>query len=344
MDKKKQMNFNLNNFLLAVKDILDVRDIEQNNVSVNHSLRVAYLSLKIAEKFPIKPKEMFDLCAYSLFYHYMKEEHKKLFGFDESIKELAKIADFTHDLDEKFDLSKKQISNRRDIMNYLKSIDDTESKDIFFKISDSIDFWMDLQSESMMIQYIYSTLYDFTQVLTFEEVLKITTTFGSLENDIEPLLHYCEKMTQFYGFEQKDRLTFLIAASMANFGKLSVPSTILYKKEKLTDDEYELLKSNLYHNKNALKAIYGFNDIAKWATRHQEKLDGSGYPSKIKANDLSLKERLMAVLVTYDALRSKKVYRDSFSEEEAIKILFLMEKDYHLDKAIIEDLVINLSK
>lgn len=332
------MKFNLNNFLLAVKDILDVRDIEQNNISKNHSLRVTYLSLKIAEKLDKKPKEMFDLCAYSLFYHYMKEEHKELFGFDESIDELAKIADFTHSIDEMFDLSKKQIKNRRNIKEYLQQSKALGYKDIFLDISDTIDFWLDLQSENMMMQYIYSTLYDFTQVLTFEEVLRITTMFGSLENDIDGLLQTCDKMTQFYHFEAKDRWTFLIAASMVNFGKLSVPKEILYKKAKLTDNEYELLKSNIYHNKNALNSIYGFQDITKWATRHQERLDGSGYPSKIEAKDLSLKERLMTVLNTYDALISKKVYRDAFSQKEVFEILSLKAKNYHLDATIIEDL------
>jgi len=212
-------------------------------------------------------------------------------------------------------------------------------KDIFLDISNSIDFWLDLQNENIMMQYIYSTLYDFTQVLTFEEVLKITSMFGSIENDINRLLENCVKMTEFYGFEHKERWTFLIAASMVNFGKLSVPFDILYKKEKLTDDEYELLKSNIYHNKNALNSIYEFQDIAKWATRHQERLDGFGYPSKIMAKDLSLKERLMAVLNSYDALVTKREYRDSFSKEEAINMLILMEKNYYLDKTIVEDFI-----
>jgi len=342
MDKKKQMNFNLNNFLLAVKDILDVRDIEQNNVSVSHSLRVAYVSLKIGEKLEKEPKEMFDLCAYSLFYHYMKEEHKQLFGFNESIDELAKISDFTHSLDQKFDFSKKQIQNRRDIVEFVTKSEDSILKNIFLEMSTTVDFWLDLQNENMMMQYIYSTLYDFTQVLTFEEVLKITSLFGSIENDIDGLLRNCDKMTQFYGFEQKDRWTFLIAASMVNFGKLSVPNEILCKKEKLIDDEYKLLQSYIYHNKNALNSIYGFQDITKWATRHQERLDGSGYPSKIEAKDLSLKERLMAVLNTYDALTSRKVYRDALTKEEAVEILLLMEKDYYLDKTIIEDFTANI--
>ena len=57
MDKKKQMNFNLNNFLLAVTDILDVRDIEANNVSKSHSLRIAYVSLKLGKELKLEPEQ-----------------------------------------------------------------------------------------------------------------------------------------------------------------------------------------------------------------------------------------------------------------------------------------------
>ena len=60
MNKKTHMKFNINNFLLATTKILDVRDMETNNVSINHSLRVAFLSLKIAEKLQKEPKLMFD--------------------------------------------------------------------------------------------------------------------------------------------------------------------------------------------------------------------------------------------------------------------------------------------
>jgi len=98
------------------------------------------------------------------------------------------------------------------------------------------------------------------------------------------------------------------------------------------------LKSNIYHNKNALRSIYGFDNISKWATRHQEQLDGDGYPSKIEASELSLKDRLMAVLNIYNSLLDEKYYRSAFSHEEAIEILNIKAKNYYLDKAIVNDI------
>ena len=203
---------------------------------------------------------------------------------------------------------------------------------------------MDCQCENIILQYIYGSLYDFTIELSFEEVLEITSMFGSLEGDIEGLQSKCLKMIEFYNFEEKDKWTFLISASMLNFGKLSVPSSILNKKDSLSFDEYEILKSNIYHNKNALKSIYGFDDISKWATRHQEQLDGNGYPFKISANHLSLKDRLMAVLNIYNALVNKKFYREAYSHKKAMEILKLKDKNYQLDKTIINDLEIIINK
>jgi len=338
MDKKKQMNFNLNNFLLAVTDILDVRDIEVNEVSKSHSLRVAYVSLKLGEQLKLKPKEMFDLCAYSLFHNYINDSNSKLLGIDNSSNKLSNIVDFIHQLDYEFDFSKDGIENRYKIIDVVKENNKEQIKESFLNISLSIDFWMDCQSPNIIIQYIYSTLYDFTEVLTFEEVLKRTTMFGSLYEDVTSMSEKCAKMIQFYNFEDKDQWTFLIAASMINFGKLSVPDKIIKKTSSLTTEEYELLKSNIYHNKNALRSIYGFDDIAKWATRHQEQLDGNGYPSLLNASDLSLKDRLMSILNIYNSLLSKKVYRIAFTHQETVDILSLKANNYHLDSAIVNDI------
>ncbi len=338
MDKKKQMNFNLNNFLLAVTDILDVRDIEANNVSKSHSLRITYVSLKLGEQLKLEPKEMFDLCAYSLFHNYINDSNSKLLGIENSLNRLSEIVNFTHHLDEEFDLSKNEIENRLKIISEVRDNSNQELQDSFLRISTIIDFWMDCQSPNIILQYIYSTLYDFTEVLTFEEVLKRTTMFGSLYEDVDSLLKKCKKMTHLYNFEEKDQWTFLIAASMVNFGKLAIPHKIIEKDDSLTNDEYEFLKSNIYHNKNALRSIYGFDDISKWATRHQEQLDGNGYPSQIKASDLSLKDRLMSVLNIYNSLLSKKCYRLAFTHKEAVSILSLMAKNYHLDATVVNDL------
>lgn len=339
MDKKKQMLFNINNFLLAVTDILDVKDCESNGVSKHHALRVAFLSLKVAEKLDFEPREMFDLCAYGLFHNYVDEEKLQLLDINNSSNELSTIVNFVHTIDEKHDFSNENIENRYLIIKQLK---DEESKikeaKILLEYTNTIEIWLDCQSVESMLQYIYSTLHDFTVPLNFEKVLEITMMFGSLNENVDELIQRGSKICDYYNFEHKDKLTFLIACSMMNFGKLAISDKIINKKEKLTKEEFEVVKSNVYYLKNALKKIYGFDDIAKLASRHHEKLNGNGYPTGIGASSLSLKERLISVLNIYNSLLCKKSYRDIYSDEQTIKILHKKAENQDVDKSLVENL------
>lgn len=112
-------------------------------------------------------------------------------------------------------------------------------------------------------------------------------------------------------------------------------SVIINKKESLDKDEYEIIKSYPYYTKKILSNIMGFNDIVSWAFKIQEKVDSSGYPFGLEAKDLSFKDRVLAILIAYDALRSKKIYREAYSHKESIDIL---NSTSGLDKAIIKDI------
>ncbi len=380
MDKKKQMQFNLNNFLLSTSFALDLVEKNRCGTVENHSKRVAFLSLRIGEKFGLTPQEMADLCAYSLVHnislnhinenlkeHYeLAQEYIKDFPFlctyqnilkyqqeyydgsgvfglsKEEIPFLSQIISFSHLLDKKFNLSEKDIENRKNIIVFIE-----KNKNILFKkeiveafldIASSIDFWLDIQNENDILYYIYGTLYDFTLTPTFEEVLKITSPFAKLVNNDTNFLRICEKMIDFYEFEHKDKQTFLIAASLHNIGKLAIPFEIINKSGVLTENEYEVVKSYPYYTKKILSNLMGFNDISNWACRVQETIDGSGYPFKLSGKDLSLKDRLMAILNVYHSLINKKSYRKAFSHKKAVNILRKNANEGKLDKAIVEDI------
>ena len=332
MDKKKQMNFNLNNFLLATTDILDYRDCELNNTTKNHSKRVAYVALKIGEQLKLEPKMMFSLCAYSLFHNYIDRDNCVVLNIFDDTGLLTKIVDFSHHIDQTYNIDKNFISTNSNGM-YTQHMED-----IFLEISKPMSFWLDLQCENSIIQYIYSALYDFTIQPTFEEVLTITSIFGNLYEDITPLLEKCEIMADFYHFEHKDKMTFLISASMLNFGKLAIPTKLLNSESELTLAQLEEIKANVYYNQKALSSIYGFDDISKWATKHHEKLNGEGYPNSLNTSELSLKDRLMSCLNIYNALTSNKSYRKKYTSSEAIDIMNIMSSNNEIDLAIVNDI------
>lgn len=380
MDKKKQLIFNLNNFLLSTSHTLDFIESQYNNTKTNHSKRVAFLSLKIGQKLKLNPEEMFDLCAYSLCHdialNETKEKEKKfamlseekikyfpfisknnnilkyqnenvdgsgIFGLkNDQIPLLSKILNFTHTLDEKFNLSEKNIQNRKEIISFVKSssntvFDDNISK-IFLDLCKEIEFWIDIQNENDILQFIFNNLHDFTTALDFEKVLGITKQFFYILEKDSTFISDCEKMCTFYEFEHKDKYTFLISASMSKIGKLLIPLKILEKEDSLNINEYEEIKAYPYHNKKILSNIMGFNDIALLSCKIQELLDGSGYPYNISAKDMSLKDRLIGTVNIYSSLIQKKSYRNSHSKIQAFDILKEMASNKKVDNSIIMDM------
>ena len=336
MDKKKQLPFNLNNFLLASSFAFDFRKKDLENTTLGHYKRVAFIALNLGIRHNLEPKQLADLCSYSLCYDLKKEDLEKLpfLNGNETLNNplFLEIIFFASDLDKRFSLGINDIENR---INAKKFID--ENNPNLKEISNQVGFFLDLLSENEILMFIYASLHDFTTVLDFEEVLKITTVFHKIVNPNSNFLDLCEKITNEYDFEYKDKQTFLIAASLQNIGKLTIPSKILNKKEPLTSNEYEIIKTYPYYSKRVLSNIMGFNDIVVWASKVQERIDGSGYPIGLKAKDLSLKDRLMNTLNVYQALKEEKSYRKAFTHNEAIKIMKKEAKEGKIDMSLVED-------
>lgn len=342
MDKKKQMVFNLNNFLLAMSNILDFKEFDLKKAQLNHFKRVSYIALNLGIKFNFEPKMMADLCSLALIYNLEKNELEKIpflntkeFLENSLIKE---IIDFSSKLDKMFNLGDNQIENRVKTIEFVKENKENFSNELinnFLEVSSQISFWLDLQYENEILMYIYSSLHDFTTILDFEEILNLTTIFHKLENKNSQLLQRANIITDEFNFEHKDKQIFLIAASLQNIGKMMIPSAILNKKEKLSSSELEIIKSYPYHTKRVLSSIMGFADILSLATKVQERLDGSGYIYGFEAKSLSLKDRLLSSLVIYNALREDRSYRSAFSHKEAIKIMENEAKIGKIDESLI---------
>jgi len=343
MDKKKQMAFNLNNFLLSMSAILDYKEFDLFGTPLNHFKRVSYIALNLGVKFNLEPKMMADLCSLALIYNLEKNELEKIpflntkeFLEDSLIKE---IIDFSSKLDKMFKLSDNQIENRVKAIEFVKENEENFSNELinnFLEVSSQISFWLDLQYENEILMYIYGSLHDFTTVLDFEEILNLTKIFHKLENKNSIIIERASKVADEFNFEHKDKQIFLIASSLQNIGKMMIPNSILNKKEKLSSSEFEIIKSYPYHTKRVLGAIMGFADILSLATKVQERLDGSGYIYGLEAKSLSLKDRLLSCLVIYNALREDRVYRNAFKHSEAIKIMKNEAEIGKIDKSIVE--------
>ncbi len=141
--------------------------------------------------------------------------------------------------------------------------------------------------------------------------------------------------------EEYIRLIYL-TSPLHDIGKVAIPDCVLLKPGRLSDREFEIMKTHTLRGAETLKAALEQYPHARFlhmahdiALSHHEKFDGSGYPHGLAGEDIPLSGRIVALADVYDALSSKRVYKDAFSHDVARGII-LEETGTHFDPDIIE--------
>lgn len=127
----------------------------------------------------------------------------------------------------------------------------------------------------------------------------------------------------------RDYITHVInAAPLHDVGKIATPDSILQKPGKLTDEEYAIMKQHAAEGGKIIQQTFSelddadFRQIAYEVARfHHEKYNGRGYPDGLKAEDIPLHARIMAVADVFDAVSQKRCYRDAMPVEECFAII-----------------------
>ncbi len=113
------------------------------------------------------------------------------------------------------------------------------------------------------------------------------------------------------GLSENDLKILEIGGLFHDIGKIGVPDSILKKEGKLTDDEYSEIKNHPSIGAHILSTAEIFKDIIPIVKHHHEKYDGNGYPSRLKGNDIPYLARISAIADTFDAMTSKRTYRNA---------------------------------
>ena len=132
-------------------------------------------------------------------------------------------------------------------------------------------------------------------------------------------------------------------SSLHDIGKVGVPDSILLKPGQLTKEEFEEMKKHTILGRNAIMAAERsidtpeeFLTVAREiATSHHERWDGRGYPEGLKGEEIPLPARIMAIADVYDAVTSKRVYKDAIPHDEAVQII-LKDKGTHFDPDLVD--------
>ena len=122
---------------------------------------------------------------------------------------------------------------------------------------------------------------------------------------------YSELIGKYLNLSEDDLHKLKIGGLFHDIGKIGVPDSILLKTSRLTDDEYSEIKNHPSIGAHILSNASLFQDIIPIVKHHHERYDGFGYPGKLAGEDIPYLARIAAVADSFDAMTSKRTYRDS---------------------------------
>ncbi|HGY55600.1 MAG TPA: GAF domain-containing protein [Caldithrix abyssi] len=135
---------------------------------------------------------------------------------------------------------------------------------------------------------------------------------------------YAVEIARLMRLSQEEINVIRYASLLHDIGKIGIPEIVLFKNKKLTEDEYEIIKRHASLSKSILSKIHfqrRLRDIPAIAASHHEKIDGTGYPEGLKGEQIPLGGKIIAVCDVFDALTSRRQYRDRMELEKVMDIL-----------------------
>ncbi len=154
-------------------------------------------------------------------------------------------------------------------------------------------------------------------------------------------------IAQEFGMEKHDLYVLEKAAALHDIGKIGIRDSVLQKEGKLTPEEYKHIQEHVEITHHILEKIHtskDFEEITEIACSHHEKYDGTGYYRHLKGEEIPFGGRILAVSDVFDAITSKRHYRDKMPIEKVIEIIMNGAGSHFDPKVVDKFLLIKLSK
>ena len=155
------------------------------------------------------------------------------------------------------------------------------------------------------------------------------------EGHVERVTTYAVKLGEAAGLEQWDLRNLKRGALLHDLGKIAVPDAVLNKEGKLSEEEWKHILLHPSIGADILKDLKSLKTVVDIVLHHHEKLDGSGYPDKLKGDEITKESRIMAIADIYDALTTTRSYKKSMSPETATRILQEEAQSGKLDSELV---------
>jgi HD-GYP domain-containing protein (c-di-GMP phosphodiesterase class II) len=217
-----------------------------------------------------------------------------------------------------------------------------EFVDAFIRVSRKEFFWLDTSSPNLELELhkihdLPLVIFDIESIQKLTKILSRIIDFRSrfTATHSSEVSATSVALARLAGFSEKECITMEIAGYLHDLGKLAVPKEILEKPDKLSMEEFNIVRSHTYHTYRILSHMQDFKTINQWASFHHERLDGSGYPFHISEFDFPLGSRIMAVSDVFTAVSEDRPYREGMSIEKALSTIVSMASNHALDPYVV---------
>lgn len=176
-------------------------------------------------------------------------------------------------------------------------------------------------------------------IQSLAEIVEAKSEFTGLH--VKRVSEYTRILAEAMGYPPEEVDTIRIASMMHDIGKINIPSSILEKPGKLTDEEFNVIKTHVTEGEKLLRHSPGkiMQTARIIALQHHEKWNGKGYLG-LKGTDIALESRIVALADVFDALVSKRPYKSAFSDHEAYDII-TKDSGSHFDPEVVRAFVQN---
>ena len=228
---------------------------------------------------------------------------------------------------------------RLDIQGYCEKSDKFDQ--LLLLIESGIKSISQMKEISKINEELENSYIESIETLRYTVEVKDSYTRGHSDRVAE----YSVLLGKKLGLSENDLKILRIGGLFHDIGKIGVPDSILLKETKLSEDEYSQIKNHPSIGAHILSNATIFKEVIPIVKHHHERYDGKGYPSRLKGEDIPYLARITSVADSFDAMESRRVYRDSLQidkiKEEikngkgtqiepkiAEKILEIIENDY----------------
>ena len=317
------------------EEIDDMMKFESVNF-LDHSL-YGYLFLK-----HMSPLQKW---AEVVLYHHMNYAHYCKFDY-----QYLRIADMIH-LADRMDVvlqTKEKWLTYSELEEHKNSWFHESTIDLFRTASERYDIEGNIKNGSYLndlTAFISAANYNDKTLLEFFKMIAYSIDFRSetTVNHVIATVSISSELAALFRLDEEQSSKIQLGAYLHDIGKISTPLAILEKRGSLSWDEMLIMRQHIDVTGEILTGRIE-EEVMQIAYRHHEKLDGSGYPQKLKSDQMNLSEKIVAVADIMSALTGKRSYKDSFPKEEVVDILLRQKEKGKLCGSVIDCAVENYDR